>query len=54
MPIIAAALAVTLLPAGAVSAQVMPPETASAAIEPASKKKGPPPGATTKQIQGWV
>jgi hypothetical protein len=54
-PILVAALAVTLAPAGAVSAQTTLPEAASVSVEPVSKKrKGPPPGATTKQIQGWV
>jgi hypothetical protein len=55
LPILAAALAVTLAPAGAASAQTTPPGAASVSIEPVSKKrKGPPPGATAKQIQGWV
>jgi hypothetical protein len=54
LPILAAALAVTLAPAGAASAQTTPPAAASVSVEPSSRKKGPPPGATTKQIQGWV
>lgn len=44
----------TLLPIGGASAQAVPLGAAKATVEPANKKKGPPPGATTKQIQGWV
>ena len=53
--ILAAALAVTLVPATAASAQTSSPGTDNVSVEPASKKKkGPPPGATTKQLQKWI
>lgn len=51
---LAGAVATTLMPLGTASAQSPAPAMASAVAEPVSKKKGPPPGATTKQIQGWV
>lgn len=48
-------LVLTLLPAGSATAAHSPSARADHASEPASKKKkGPPPGATTKQIQAWV
>ena len=46
------ALSLALLPAGGATAS--PTSGAAVESEPASKKKGPPPGATTKQIQQWV
>ena len=50
--VVGAALSLTLIPAtGATAAGVAPAPSGS---EPMSKKKGPPPGATTKQIQQWV
>lgn len=50
--LIGVALSLTLLPAGGATASLA--NGAAVAAEPASKKKGPPPGATTKQIQQWV
>ena len=50
--LIGVALSLTLLPAGGATASLA--NGAAVASEPASKKKGPPPGATTKQIQQWV
>ena len=51
----AGALTVTLLPVGAASAQTLGPGTSSVSVEPASKKKkGPPPGTSTRQLQRWI
>ena len=50
--LIGVALSLTLLQASGTAAS--PVAGAAVASEPASKKKGPPPGATTKQIQAWV
>ena len=50
--VIGAALSLALIPAtGATASGVAPAQSVS---EPMSKKKGPPPGTTTKQIQEWI
>ena len=51
--VLAAALSLTLIPSG-VQASPQAPVSVDASVEPASKKKGPPPGTTTKQIQEWI
>ena len=52
---VAGVFAASLIPLSPASAAPVGADSRPHVTEPASKKKkGPPPGATTKQIQGWI